>query len=117
MTLVIKDFLENKINGRRLFVIWIQMLPSKILEPSLLCISLNNFTLRFIKFVFNDFANLSLHRNNWNMVILRHVVYVVITLSNSEISMSFVSDVLVINHREEESVPVCTSIIHFKSNI
>lgn len=51
------------------------------------------------------------------MVVQSHSLDFRITFPDCKVSMSFVSDIFIVNHGKEKGVPICASVIHFKSDI
>jgi hypothetical protein len=89
----------------------------EINEATSLNIIFDDICFACIEFILNNLVNFLTVRNNRFLVSLCHTVNGLYTLSNCKVSMSFVSDIFIIDHRKEKGVPICISIIHFESDI
>lgn len=117
MWFVIKDFLENKVNRRSLFNIRIALFLNEILEFAFSSVILDDIFFALVKFILDNHINILIHSNNRNMVILWHLYDIAMTTPQCKVSVSFVSNIFIVDHWKEKGVPICASIIHLKSDI
>lgn len=117
MRFVIKDFLENEVNRGSLFNIRVALFMYKVRKLAFSRVIIDDIFFALIKFILNNHVNILAHCNNRNMVISSHILNFFIALSHCEVSMSFVSDIFIVNHWKEKGVPTCASVVHFKSDI